>query len=79
MSNKECDIVQDLLPLYYDNACSEESRRFVEKHLPGCNDCQKMYNELKENNVDEVLAKESRGVLERHAKIERNAAYKAGV
>ena len=56
MSNKECDIVQDLLPLYYDNACSEESRRFVEKHLPGCNDCQKMYNELKENNVDEVLA-----------------------
>ena len=48
MSNKECDIVQDLLPLYYDNACSEESRRFVEKHLPGCNDCQKMYNELKE-------------------------------
>ena len=51
MSNKECDIVQDLLPLYYDNACSEESRRFVEKHLPGCNDCQKMYNELKENNL----------------------------
>ena len=36
-------------------------------------------NELKENNVDEVLAKESKGVLERHAKIERNAAYKAGV
>ena len=54
----------------------EESRRFVEKHLPGCNDCQKMYNELKENNVDEVLAKESKGILERHAKIERNAAYK---
>ena len=79
MSNKECEIVQDLLPLYYDNACSEESRRFVEKHLPGCSDCQKMYNELKENNVDEVLAKESKGVLERHAKKERNAAYKAGV
>ena len=51
MSNKECDIVQDLLPLYYDNACSEESRRFVEKHLPGCNDCQKMYNELKESLI----------------------------
>ncbi|MDO5338739.1 MAG: zf-HC2 domain-containing protein [Eubacteriales bacterium] len=79
MSNKECNIVQDLLPLYYDNACSEESRRFVEKHLAGCSDCQKIYDELKENNVDEVLAKESKGVLERHAKKERNAAYKAGV
>ena len=55
MSNKECDIVQDLLPLYYDNACSEESRRFVEKHLPGCNDCQKMYNELKEKAKTEEI------------------------
>lgn len=57
MSNKECEIVQDLLPLYYDKACSEASRRFVEKHLPGCNDCQKMYNELKENNVDEEIGR----------------------
>ena len=79
MSNKECDIVQDLLPLYYDKACSEASCSFVEKHMAGCSDCQKIYNELQENNVDEVLAKESKGVLERHAKKERNAAYKAGV
>ena len=79
MSNKECEIVQDLLPLYYDKACSEASCSFVEKHMAGCSDCQKIYNELQENNVDEVLAKESKGVLERHAKKERNAAYKAGV
>lgn len=79
MSNKECEIVQDLLPLYYDKACSEASSSFVEKHLAGCSDCQKIYDELKENNVDEVLANESKGVLERHAKKERNAAYKAGV
>lgn len=30
MSNKECEIVQDLLPLYYDKACSEASCSFVE-------------------------------------------------
>ena len=57
MSNKECEIVQDLLPLYYDKACSEASCSFVEKHMAGCSDCQKIYNELQENNVDEVLAK----------------------
>ena len=79
MSNKECEIVQDLLPLNYDKACSEASCSFVEKHMAGCSDCQKIYHELQENNVDEVLAKESKGVLERHAKKERNAAYKAGV
>ena len=63
MSNKECDIVQDLLPLYYDKACSEASCSFVEKHMAGCSDCQKIYNELQENNVDEVLAKESNEYL----------------
>ena len=41
MSNKECEIVQDLLPLYYDKACSEASCSFVEKHMAGCSDCQK--------------------------------------
>lgn len=79
MSNKECEIVQDLLPLYYDKACSEASSSFVEKHLEGCSGCQKIYKELSDNNVDKVLARESEGVLERHAKKERNAAYKAGV
>lgn len=63
MSNKECEIVQDLLPLYYDKACSEASCSFVEKHMAGCSDCQKIYNELQENNVDEVLAKESKEYL----------------
>ena len=63
MSNRECDIVQDLLPLYYDNACSEVSSSFVEKHLAGCRDCQKIYDDLKEKivkmfNIDELETKD---------------------
>ena len=34
-----CEIVQDLLPLYADDACSEESRQAVEEHLEQCPDC----------------------------------------
>ncbi len=34
-----CDIIQDLLPLYADQCCSEESRRLVEAHLRTCPAC----------------------------------------
>lgn len=39
MKEISCNIIEDLLPLYYDNVCSEESRRLVEDHLSGCVKC----------------------------------------
>lgn len=41
-----CDVIQDLLPLYYDEACSKESCRIVEEHIRECDSCRKMYEEL---------------------------------
>ena len=75
---QECEIVQDLLPLYYDEACTSASREFVERHLSTCESCKKTYEELKNHTVDAIIRTETSGVLERHAKKERNAAYKAG-
>lgn len=40
-----CDIVRDLLPLYEDGLCSEESRRAVEEHLATCGACRKLLPE----------------------------------
>lgn len=40
-----CDIVRDLLPLYADGLCSEESRRAVEEHLKTCEACRKLLPE----------------------------------
>lgn len=40
-----CDVIQDLLPLYEDNCCSEHSRKLVEDHLKECVSCGKKYNE----------------------------------
>lgn len=31
-----CNIIEDLLPLYHDNVCSEESRAMVKEHLQTC-------------------------------------------
>jgi len=33
MKTKQCEVIQDLLPLYIDNICSDESRRMVTEHL----------------------------------------------
>lgn len=40
-----CEIVRDLLPLYADGLCSEESRRAVEEHLKTCEACRKLLPE----------------------------------
>ena len=37
--NNNCDIIKDLLPLYADGVCSEDSRRLVEEHIAGCSAC----------------------------------------
>jgi hypothetical protein len=39
MSNIQCEIIKDLLPLYADRVCSEASRTMVEAHLAECGGC----------------------------------------
>ena len=35
----KCSIVKDLLPLYVDGVCSEESHRLITEHLKECKAC----------------------------------------
>ncbi len=37
----KCNVIQDLLPLYIDDCCSEESRQIVEEHLKSCSQCER--------------------------------------
>lgn len=41
-----CNLVQDLLPLYHDEVCSQESNEAVKKHLLECPACKKYYEEM---------------------------------
>lgn len=34
-----CEIIKDLIPLYHDGVCSQESRTMVEEHLAECDHC----------------------------------------
>lgn len=45
--NYPCSVIQDLLPLYIDGVCSQESRKLVETHLAECTVCGQILEEMK--------------------------------
>ena len=53
--NKECSVVRDLLPLYYENMVNKETAEFVEEHIKNCPDCASELEKLKaEKKIDET-------------------------
>ncbi len=38
----DCELIQDLLPLYQENICSDATRRAVEEHLCECEACRRL-------------------------------------
>lgn len=48
MSKIPCDVIKDLLPLYEDNVCSENSKDMVEDHLAECESCREYYERMTE-------------------------------
>ena len=74
-----CGVVRDLLPLYRDNVCGEESRHIVEAHLAECSECPKILEQMEDGSVEELLSTESNSVLTIHRKKERRTAVTAGL
>ncbi len=42
-----CNVARDLLPLYHDGVCSDESRALVEEHVRDCAECGAILKELR--------------------------------
>ena len=45
-----CSIVDDLLPLYLENDCSEDSKVALEEHLKQCPACSEKLERMKTAN-----------------------------
>lgn len=76
--NYNCELVQDLLPLYQDQICSAFSRTVVEEHLRECPDCQSIMQKLQDNHYDRQLLQEKNNILEAHARKERKKTFLIG-
>jgi len=54
-----CGIIKDLLPLYLDSVCSNESKAAIDEHLEVCNNCktelQFMQQSLPFSNTEQNL------------------------
>lgn len=53
-----CNIVKDLIPLYIDGCCSEESEKVVEVHIRDCDDCKRLLEDMKSSS-DIITVSES--------------------
>lgn len=76
----KCEIIRDLLPLYCDELCSQESRQEIETHLGQCKACQDYLEEMRGQSVPapsapdaEVEAKVLRGVKRKFSRRRRRS------
>jgi hypothetical protein len=47
MNKISCEIIRDLLPLYIDEVCSNDSKCVIEEHIGSCNYCKEEYEQIK--------------------------------
>ncbi len=59
MKDIPCSVVEDLLPLYIDGICSNESKEMIEAHIKDCQKCQMKINQMNygipEKDIEENL------------------------
>jgi len=59
-----CNVIRDLLSLYCDNVCSEDSRAAVEEHLAECESCRGELKKLNDTTYTDSLGQEREIVIE---------------
>ena len=51
MEKITCDVIRDLLPLYCDGVCSQDSRELVREHLEDCRECRGLLQKMRQECV----------------------------
>ncbi len=74
-----CEMIRDLLPLYYDGICSESSRQAVEAHLAECPEC-RGYLEMERSGdkLESMIAVDRDAVLSSQARFFKRKSAVAG-
>jgi hypothetical protein len=74
-----CGVVKDILPLYHDGVCSDDSRQLVEEHLAQCDCCQAVLMKIRDNTIDNQIRTERENVVERHTEAVKRRSFITGV
>ena len=83
MNEANCNVIQDILPLYLDNAVSEDTAKMVEEHLHTCKECMEYKKKMEadivvtENNEGKKLLRKINGRIRKKIVISVVAAIAA--
>lgn len=73
----DCEIIKDLLPLYCDGVCSEQSKNAVEEHLEGCEICKNIKSDFENHNLNpNINVKEEKSKIKIIMDIRKKIAVK---
>lgn len=72
----KCEIVRDLLPLYEDGICSEESKREIEEHLKKCEACREELKTYSQQIVEVTGVREKQALDQFQKKLKKNTKKK---
>ena len=64
----DCDIIKDLLPLYVEGLASEKSRTAIEEHLKECEECGRIYQEMREPKLQVQYGREPAESFQKYVK-----------
>lgn len=51
MAINKCNIIRDVLPLYIDDIVSEDTKKWVKRHLVNCPECAKLLEDMQKTTV----------------------------
>lgn len=73
-----CDMIRDVIPLYYDDVCSSQTKKIVEEHLQECDSCKMMMKKMDDITYNESLEKEKESVIGHYKKSIKKKSLTAG-
>jgi len=73
----KCSVIQDLLPSYADNICSEDTRELVEEHVAECGQCKEKLERMKKTAI--VAGKASNKQVDYLKRIRSTITHKEGL
>lgn len=80
MEKMNCKVIGDLLPLYLDGVCSDETTEMVEEHLNGCEECKKNLEYMKSDmSISEERDAEVIKKVKRRIRIEKLVVTLIGI
>lgn len=68
-----CNVIRDIIPLYSENLCSEDSAEIVKEHIEECSDCRRLLEGFGgEEHIPEVIPDEAKAMKKINLKIKRS-------